>query len=468
MSVSRRVARRTSLAAAVVTEPARFRFARDPLRVSLFLLTVVTVSRVHMALGLGFLHPALLLFAFAAGYAAITPRALVPESLFRYWPARVMAALLVMACLSAPFGLSLGASAKFILTDYVKVLLYAFLLMAVIRGTSDLRMFVLAVVASCGILVWIAVFVFRLQLTPDGMARLGSLYTYDANDLGCVLMTGFPLTVLAFQTSRRKGKIVSGVILGGIGLAIARSGSRGAFVGLAVVGFAILVVLREIPVQRRVAFVGAVLLAILVAAPKGYWDQMATILHPTQDYNFTERDGRKQIWTRGLHYMWTHPVFGVGINNFERAEGTISTLAQNYRPGEAGIRWAAPHNSFIQAGSEMGIPGLILWSTLVFGGMAACIRLRRRLPSDWLHGDQEQRFLYLTSVYLPIAYLGFTVTGFFVSFAYLDPIYILSALVVGLHRSAYARLRQPQLALTGRPPLRRVRGLGQRGGLALR
>lgn len=429
-------------------------------------MLVITLSRIHQALGLNALHPALLLFALAAGYAFITPRALV-ESPFRRWPGRVMAALLVLACLSAPFGISLGGSASFILTDYIKVLVVSFLLMMVIRGTSDLSMFVMAYVVSAGVLVWMAVFIFRLQMTSEGMARLNNMYTYDANDLGCVLITGMPLVVLAFQTSKRRGKIVCGVILAGLGLAIARSGSRGAFLGLGVVGLAILVMLKEVPVPRRVAFVGAVVFALLISAPEGYWDQMATIFQPTKDYNWTERDGRKQIWMRGLHYMWTHPVFGLGINNFGRAEGTISNLAKNFEPGDPGIRWAAPHNSFIQAGAEMGIPGLILWSSLVIGGIVACVRIRRRLPRSWLHGDQEQRFLYLTSVYLPISFLGFAVTAFFVSFAYLDPIYILAAYVVGLYRSVDLKLRSAAMPSVPPQVVHRARVMGQRGGLAI-
>ncbi|HET7563601.1 MAG TPA: O-antigen ligase family protein [Gemmatimonadaceae bacterium] len=443
-----------------------FGFARDPLRITLFLLLVVTISRVHQALGLNALRPAFLLFAFAAGYAFITPNSLVRESPFRYWPTRVVAALLVMACLSAPFGISLGGSASFILSDYAKVLVVAFLLMMVIRGTSDLSMFVTAYVVSAGVLVWMAVFIFRLQMTSEGMARLDNMYTYDANDLGCVLITGLPLVVLALQTSKRRGKVVCGVILAGIGLAIARSGSRGAFVGLATVGLAILIMLKEVPAPKRVGFVAAVLLALIIAAPKGYWDQMLTIVHPKQDYNWTERDGRKQIWERGMHYMWTHPLFGIGINNFGRAEGTISSLAKSYELGDAGIRWAAPHNSFVQAGAEMGVPGLILWSSLVFGGMVACMRIRRRLPSTWLHGDREQRFLYLMSVYLSISFLGFAVTAFFVSFAYLDPIYILAAYLVGYYRSVDLKLREMRIP-SGPPPVQWSRVTGQRGGLAV-
>lgn len=448
--IARTIARQRPANAVPPGVPAHLPLARDPLRIALFLLTVVTLSRVHETLGLGFLRPAALLFLFAAGYAAITPKSVANANLFSQWPARVSFALLVVACLSAAFGISLGGSAMFILTDYIKVLIYALLLMAVIRWAADLSMFVLAYVISSGILVWMAVFVFRLYVTGDGVARLSHLDTYDANDLGCVLITGLPLTALAFQTSRWRGKVITGLILAGTGWAIARSGSRGALVGLVIVGLAILVVLKEIPAPKRVAFVGVVGIVLALGAPQGYWTQMSTLLQPTQDYNWTAKDGRKAIAKRGLHYMWMHPVFGLGINNFGRAEGTISERARNQQIGDAGIRWAAPHNSFIQAGAEMGLPGLILWSALVFGGIGSCVRLRRRLPRDWLHGDPEQRFIYLTSTYLPISYLGFAVTAFFVSFAYLDPIYILSAYLVGLHRSAAVKLRQTR----GEAPVR--------------
>ncbi|HEX5436688.1 MAG TPA: O-antigen ligase family protein [Gemmatimonadaceae bacterium] len=449
--------RRGRVAGASAAQRERPTFARDPLRMALFALIVVSVGRVHKVMHIGFLHPAMLLFLIAAGCAALNPRLLVHDNVFRFWPAKVIAGLLIFACISAPFGLSLGASGMFILTDFAKVVVYTLLIMMVIRDASDLRMFIWAYVVSCAALVWMAVFIFRLQITGSGMARLSNMYTYDANDLGCVLVTGLPLTVLAFQASRRRGKIVCGILLAGIGLALARSGSRGAFLGLAVVGVAILVALKEVPVQKRIAFVGVMAVVLLLAAPRGYWEQMQTLLQPTQDYNWTSQTGRKEVWERGLGYMAKHPIFGLGISNFGRAEGTVSERARDYMPGEAGIKWTAPHNSFIEAGSELGIPGLILWSSLVLGGIVTALRFRKRLPESWLHGDRDQRTIYLTSVYLPIAFIGFAVTGFFVSFAWVDPIYILAAYMVALHRSAQNKLRSMSEAAPAELPSRRIR-----------
>jgi O-antigen ligase len=115
------------------------------------------------------------------------------------------------------------------------------------------------------------------------------------------------------------------------------------------------------------------------------------------------------------------------------AEGTISERATNWNPSRAGIKWSAAHNSYLQAGAELGIPGLLVWTSLVVGGVWGMRRLRRRLPPAWSSADPERRFLYLAPTYLSVAFVGFGVSSLFVSFAYLDPIYLLAALVSGLY-----------------------------------
>jgi O-antigen ligase len=167
---------------------------------------------------------------------------------------------------------------------------------------------------------------------------------------------------------------------------------------------------------------------------------METILRPTEDYNWTVPGGRKEIWLRGLGYMKSYPLFGLGIGNFGRAEGTISDRARNWHPGEAGIKWTAPHNSFVEAGAELGIPGLVLWSSLVLGGIVAMRRLRRRLPKRWASGTPDERFLFLATTYLPVSLVGFGVSAAFVSFAFLDLIYILAALMTGTYVCVARRL----------------------------
>jgi len=194
-------------------------------------------------------------------------------------------------------------------------------------------------------------------------------------------------------------------------------------------------------------------LTMVVAAPPGYWNSMQGILaDPKADYNWDAINGRRNLARRGIEYMDMYPVFGVGIDNFRMAEGTISEKALNLAPGH-GIRWAAPHNSFVQAGAEAGVVGLFLWISLVITNIVIPLRLARRMPREWRKGTPDQRFLWFAALYVPIAQLGFAVTSFFVSFAWLEPLYFLSALVAGLAIVA-ARELHPIAAPVGFPGFR--------------
>lgn len=409
---------------------------RDPLRILLFILTVVTVSRVHGFIGLSALRPALLLVLLTGAYAFLNPRSLNDGALLRTWPPKVMVALGVMACISVPFGMSIGGSGVFILETYSKVLLYAFLLIVAIRHVRDLYTFVWAYVVSCAILVVIAVFVV-------GVSKTQGLQSYDANDLGLVLLVGLPLALAVFQSTDNKlVKILSGGTVAGIGVALSLSMSRGGFLGIIAVGLGLLFLLKSVSIAKRLAFVALAASALTIAAPVGYWDLMETILRPTEDYNWSSDYGRRQVWERGIGYMMGSPLTGIGIGNFPRAEGTISEPAVNWVPGPGRIKWSVAHNSFLEAGAELGLPGLVVFSSLVFGGMVAMVRLRKRLPPGWARGDPQERFLFYLTLYMPVSLLAFAVTGFFVSFAYQDPIYILAAFMAGLYVAVEKKMRQ--------------------------
>jgi O-antigen ligase len=437
-------ARRTAVgSAAQAARPQALKADFDSLRVSLFLLTVLTVSRVHQHFPfIAKLHPALILAALTALYAYLNPRILVVGGVFQSWIPKLVAAIGIWACFSVPFGISLGGAAKFFLDEYSKTLIYFVLLVVAIRGPRDLYTLIWAYVISSGILVYLSWFVFHVRrYSINGLERISSGYTYDANDLGLVLIIGLALAILTYQTSGKYGKIASALVVLGVGATIARSGSRGAFVGLVVVGAALLFMLKSVSVTARLGFLLATVIALGIAAPVGYWKQMGTILRPSDDYNSTTVNGRVAVAKRGMGYMFSYPIFGLGLNNFARAECFISDKAQNHVVG-TGLRCTPPHNSFVQAGAELGIPGLIMFSSLVFGSIIAMNRLRRRLPPAWATGDPEQRFMYLASMYLALAMIGFAVTAFFLTFAWLDMVYFIAAMMGGLYVCVERRLRE--------------------------
>lgn len=429
---------------------------------------VLTISRIHQHFGfLKPFRPALLLVGLASLYAMANPRLLVTGSILSRWPTRLMAYLGAAACVSVPFGLSMGGSAKYILDEYSKVLIFAILVVAAIRHVRDLYTMVWSYVVACAFLAWLSIFVYKLKVgRGDDFARIQSGYSYDSNDMGLVILIGLVFTLMLFQLSQWRGKLFTLAMMAAIGVTIARTGSRGTFLGLAAVVVVLLVLLRDISAGRKVAFVALLSIGVVLAAPAGYWDQMLTILSPGEDYNVTSTTGRWQVWKRGMGYLASNPVTGVGIDNFARAEGLYSPMAayKQFDPDAPGIKWSTAHNSFVQAVVETGLVGGGLFCALVFGGIVQMFKLRRRIPKAWSKGDPEQRFLLSMSHYMPAALLAFAVSGSLVSFAWIDPIYVLAAFMSGLYVSVERKLAEDVPGDQAGPAPAQVRRVG-RGGL---
>jgi O-antigen ligase len=276
-----------------------------------------------------------------------------------------------------------------------------------------------------------------------------------------VLLIGLALSLLTFQTSGRLGKIVSLVVILGVGATIARSGSRGGFVGLVVVGLSLLFMMNTVPMAKRLLTVGAIGIALSLAAPAGYWQQMETILEPTEDYNWTDVDGRKEVAKRGVSYMSRFPVFGLGINNFARAECFLEEKGTAHVPG-TGRRCTPPHNTWLQAGAELGVPGLAMWLVLTLGSVIGMNRLRRKLPKGWKRGTPEERFLYLSTIYIAVAMISFMATSTFLSFAWADIVYVLAALIGGVYHSVSVKLYEDRFVNGGVPAVPSPRGRRRR------
>jgi O-antigen ligase len=153
------------------------------------------------------------------------------------------------------------------------------------------------------------------------------------------------------------------------------------------------------------------------------------------DYNRTAETGRLQIWTRGIGYMLDHPLLGVGPGNFQRAEGTLSPFAHRQQYG-VGVLWSAPHNTFVQVGAELGIPGLALFVAMIGSAFLLLARLGRRQ-----RGAHRDRDAALTQA-LTASLLAFVVGAFFLSFAYSEMLYTLLALAVGLDKVGVPEVRR--------------------------
>ncbi|NOT07122.1 MAG: O-antigen ligase family protein [Gemmatimonadales bacterium] len=426
---------------------------RNGLQVALALLTIMTISRVHQQFpAIASIRPAMVLTFLVAIFAYLNPRLIVPDSLLTTWPAKVLRYLVIWTCLSVAFGISMGNSGQYVITTFSKNVIYAFLLVAAIRNVRDLYTFACAYIAGSLVLTFNSLFVFKLvHYSGDfSYARLSDMYTWDANDVVCVLMVALALSLLVLQVGGKWMKVMSFLTIIGIAGTVSRSGSRGGLVGILVVGLAVLLLARGISVVKRVAVLVVSAGALFAWAPPGYWMQMETLLKPKEDYNYTSKDGRRELFNRGIGYIAAYPVFGLGINNFPKAECEISEKAKIARRQNTGLRCTPPHNSVIQAGSETGIPGLLLWVGLLIFGFGQMLYLSYTLPKSWLKGTPEQRFLALAPSYLAIAIVGFASTAFFLNFAWLEIYYFIAAMMAG-YLACLVRFRNGSGALSPVP-----------------
>lgn len=404
----------------------------EAFKLTVGVLLFITISRAHDYLGpVAAVRPGLILFVLALLLLVLNPGSARLKNLTQEWPSRVVLGLMAVACLGALTGLSLTASGAFLTSIFFRLITFFALVAISIQVIRDLRFLMATYVVSLIFLAGIIVFVVG-PTNVDGVQRIGETAMYDGNDLGVVFAAGLPFALLMAQAGGRWARVMGWVALVAVPACIVLTGSRGGFLALAASGLAMLFLMPRIGVVRRIGILGAAVVAMAVGAPDGYWDQMGTILNPTADYNVTSDTGRMAIWGRGMGYVAEYPVFGVGPDNFIRAGWEISAVGRAGLPG-AGLRSQAPHNTFLQVWAEMGTVGLILWLSIIYGGIVGCLRSRFRMPSWWLNGTDDQRFLYLVATYLPISFIGFSVATFFTSHAYTGMFYILAGFLAAFH-----------------------------------
>jgi O-antigen ligase len=401
--------------------------------VAVYILTAI--GRIHQVFPfIELLHPAII-----AGAAAVVlylhDASRVRHAGLLWVPTtKWLVALLFWMVLSMTGALVLGTSFDLVFGNFIKTVLMYGLIAGAVRGGRDIER--LAAVYLVAVAVYACVVLMRFDVGEGSDWRLGHLYYYDANDFATLAVTAMPFGLYFAHRGRSgPGRFLAIGALVVLTAAFVYSGSRGGFVALVIVSLFIVFRYTAISFQTRFFAVALIGFALATTATSKYWDEMGTIVSDT-DYNYTSESGRVQIWRRGIGYMLQHPIFGVGPNNFGAAEGTLSPMAERQRLG-IGVRWNAPHNTYLQIGAELGIPGLVLFAGMIASVFAA---LRRSRHADDADGVPPQELPDLTQA-ITAALIGFLVGAFFLSLAYLEILYTLLALATAvekLDREAHA------------------------------
>jgi O-antigen ligase len=340
--------------------------------------------------------------------------------------------LLLLMAAGIPFSLEPAHSARFFTNTIVPFVLAGFVVAASIRSIDDLELLALgALVGGC-----IYTVILHALLPVDAGGRwIDTLGHYDVNDLALMLVAMFPLTLYFMR--RRNGtarRLFAAGCFALFAFSMVKTGSRGGLVGLVAVFAYLLLAYRGVPTRARVLSALAAG-ALLVAGGRGYWDRMETMFRPSQDYNFSDDDGRIAIWTRGLTYVEQRPLLGLGLDAFRTAEVRISPVARRAlgagRPPNSNVA----HNMFLHVAAELGLPALVAF-LLLLGSAAGTLlgvgRIYRHSPPDDPVPALAQALL--------ASLLGFVVCGLFLSVAYFPYLQVLLGLTVALGAVARAGL----------------------------
>ncbi len=260
---------------------------------------------------------------------------------------------------------------------------------------------------------------------------------YDRNDFALVMNTALPMALFWALSARNSA---ARKILWGLAVAFATcvmmGQSRGGFVTLSVTALFTVVTVKGVKLRYRL--LAPILIALsLFTLPTEVQDRLSTLLDPTEDYNFNDEQGRIEIWKRGLGYLDDHKIVGVGWDNFPVAEGTLSERAQSF--GTA--RYTAVHNSFLQVAAETGIPGFLLWFSMIVSALVRLLKLRMRLRRRY--PDDSVRDFVLCADFLFVGLIGYCIGCQFLTMAYFPILFVQIALAAGLELSVAKWRRRP-------------------------
>ncbi len=268
-----------------------------------------------------------------------------------------------------------------------------------------------------------------------GTLRVEIGFTYDPNETAALFVAAIPLALYLASRPNARRWLWYGVSLVMVA-AMVRTGSRGGMLALVTVA-GILIALA--PPRRRLTFLSAafaapVVFAIVASSDPALRARFASTFSSGEDYNYTSQEGRLEVWRRGVTYMITHPVFGVGVDGFSVAELEIGPELKKRRAsgGVVLTRTQAAHNSLVQIGAELGFPGLIAWGFSIAAALWGVARARARAVGATRRGVpglQDESALASAAL---CSLVGVVITSMFLSLAYSPITMFVLALCVGV------------------------------------
>ena len=282
------------------------------------------------------------------------------------------------------------------------------------------------------------------------MGRLTLPYTRfaNSNDLAVTLLVGLTFLGYLFLRGSSRERIVAVFLSAPVALALLKTGSRGALLGVAMLCvFGFLQASKRTKVKMAIA-APLILIVLAVVVPSNLRERYTTLFKSGGETSLTEQDRRTTEETKeymaatgsaearfrllkdSITITLNHPIFGVGPGNFMVEQENLAVAR-----GELGM-WHVTHNSYTQVSSEMGIPGLVLYVAFLYQTFKVLNSIVRNRQGGERWADLRALGSSLRGAIIVLATIAF-----FDSFAYLPDVPILAGLA-----SALGYLAQKQRA----------------------
>jgi O-antigen ligase len=125
---------------------------------------------------------------------------------------------------------------------------------------------------------------------------------------------------------------------------------------------------------------------------------------------------RVELARAGIRMIEAHPIFGVGLGQFQPSEFHYNAVLEDYK---------VAHNTYVQLGAEGGIPTLALYLAILAMTLVTC-RSAQKLPGV----PEDSAALALS---LEIGLIGIMVAEFFLTAQYIKGVWVFISLAPNLY-----------------------------------
>lgn len=159
-----------------------------------------------------------------------------------------------------------------------------------------------------------------------------------------------------------------------------------------------------------------------------YWEEMTTIVkQDTEDFN---KDSRMQYWLSAWNMFVDHPL-GVGPQNFGVVllNGYLTDYFSAWHTPEQ--MWGkVSHSLWFTLLPELGIPGLLLYLSLLLVSLRDILYLKSQRSAM----SERHRYVHFLSLAFLTSFVGFFVSGTFLSVLYYPHYWYLTAMIVATRK----------------------------------